>query len=433
MVKINKDKFIGKEMVLHMRVNGIIAEYNPFHNGHKYHLEESLRRTQADYSVIVMSGDFVQRGGPAMLDKHTRAEMALHCGADLVLELPVLYAAASAEYFASGAIALLDKLGVITHLCFGSEYPASEKGNNIPLLQIASLLVEEPEAYRYTLKEYLRRGSSFPLARAMALSQCYPNLEHQTNTFSSPNNILGIEYCKAILKRKSRILPIPIPRLGAGYHDGEISSRFGSALAIRKALLDGYPAEKLRKQLPEAVLTLLMKHMEESPPISSDLFSNALYYKLLMEKDLGYEKYLDVSKDLSNRIRNLSGEFTGFDAFCELIKTKDMAYTRISRSLLHILLGIKKAHMDLGRKMDYTPYARVLGFRRQAAPLLNAIKKQASIPLITKVADARKNLPPDAGKLLQLDILSGELYLGTAALQSGKKAINEISRQIVTV
>ena len=416
-----------------MKVNGIIAEYNPFHNGHKYHLEESLRRTQADYTVIVMSGDFVQRGAPAMLDKHTRTDLALGCGADLVLELPVLYATASAEYFASGAVALLDSLGVVTHLCFGSEYPAQERESNISLLQIASLLMEESETYRFVLKEFLRRGLSYPLARGMALSQCHPSLEPYANTFSSPNNILGIEYCKAILRRQSRILPIAIPRLGAGYHDEEISSRFGSALAIRKALCSGYSAQRLSAHIPEAALMLLVEYMKEIPPICSDDFSSALYYKLLMEKELGYERYMDVSADLSNRIRNLSGEFTGFDAFCKLLKTKDMTYTRISRSLLHILLSIQKEHMALGRKIDYTPYARVLGFRRQAIPLLNAVKKQASIPLVTKVANAKKSLPPDAGKLLQLDILSGELYQGIAALQSGQKAVNEISRPIVTV
>ncbi len=425
-----------KGMVIHMQVNGIIAEYNPFHKGHKYHLEESLRLTGADYTVIVMSGDFVQRGAPAIIDKHTRAEMALCCGADLVLELPVLYATASAEYFAAGAVSLLDKLGVVTHLCFGSESMKSGHPNTISLPEIAALILHESDAYRAALKEFLRQGASYPHARTKALIQSYPFLTNYKDIFSSPNNILGIEYCKAILQCQSQMIPVAITRLGSDYHNSQMTTQFSSALAIRHALYAGKSPQKLLHHLPAGAGAILIRYLEEHPLMRSDSFSAALYYKLLMEKESGYEQYLDVSEDLSNRIRNLLGQFTGFDAFCDLLKTKDMTYTRISRCLLHILLAIKKddikkQDMNSGQSMDIIPYARVLGFRKSAAPLLNAVKKHASIPLVTKLADAKKSLEADAYRLLSQDILSGELYQGIAAAQSGQAAINECSQPLI--
>ena len=194
-----------------MKVNGIVAEYNPFHNGHKYLLTESARKTGADYTVVVMSGDFVQRGAPAITDKFSRAQMALACGADLVLELPALYAAASAEFFAEGAVALFNGLNVVTDLCFGSEC-----GDVSILRQIAEILAEEPEAYSLSLKQYLRQGLSYPNARNEALIQNYPFLGHHKNVFSSPNNILGIEYIKAILRSGSSLHPVTVLRTGAG-------------------------------------------------------------------------------------------------------------------------------------------------------------------------------------------------------------------------
>jgi len=408
-----------------MIVNGIIAEYNPFHNGHEYHLKEALRLTGADYTVIAMSGDFVQRGAPALLDKHTRAEMALRCGADLVLEIPVLYAVSSAEYFAAGAVSLLDKLGVITHLCFGSEYREDGNGKGASFLDTASFLIEEPASYRAALKELLRRGYTYPNARAEALVQYYPALESRKAILSSPNNILGLEYCKAILKRESNMIPVAINRLGAGYHDSGTSLQLCSAHAIRRFLYAGNSPESLQPHMPEEAARLLAARLANRPPMRSDAFSTALYYKLLMEKSSGYEKYLDVSEDLSNRIQNLLGNFTGFGAFCDLLKTRDRTYTRISRCLLHILLDLRKEHMESGKELDYTPYARVLGFRRSAVPLLGAIKAHSSIPLVTKLKGAERNLDTDACRFFKQDIRCGELYQGVSAIQSGHAVLSE--------
>lgn len=444
-----------------MKVNGIIAEYNPFHNGHLYQLQESARLTESDYTVIVMSGNFVQRGAPALADKRVRTEAALRCGADLILELPVLYAAASAEFFAAGAVALLDRLGVVTHLCFGSECGDGEK-----LGEIAGILSEEPPPYRAALKASLRQGCPYPAARAQALnaslhSGTYPDAHPELSgdlecIVSSPNNILGIEYIRALRRRSSAILPVTVRRLGAGYHDAGLPEDIPSpgnacsALALRQAMYQGESLVQLAAHMPREASAVLAEYLNAQKPLRPDDFSSVLYYRLMMEemhsmeeehmeeghsmekrhsrkKAAGYEKYLDMSPELSDRIRNQLRFYTGFESFCDVLKTKNMTYTRISRCLLHILLGIEKDDMELGKKLDYTPYARVLGFRRSAAPLLGAVKEHADIPLVTSVPDARKSLSAEANRLLELDIFASRLYREIARADSRHPPLNEIS------
>ena len=392
-----------------MKVNGIIAEYNPFHNGHFYHMTESLNRTGADYTIVVMSGNFMQRGAPALLDKHTRAMMALQCGADLVLELPALYATASAEYFAAGGVALLDKLGVVTNLCFGSEY-----GDADLLREIATILSNESKEYSATLKRFLSQGFSYPNARNWALVQHYPHLNEHQKVFSSPNNILGIEYCKALLARESSISPITIKRTGGEYHSRGRDQQLCSALAIRHALQEGCDIAKVTRHMPPAAGEILANYLECHVGLNTNDFSALLYYKLLSEHEKGYEEYLDVSADISDRIRKRLREFTDYESFCDLLKTKEVTHTRIGRCLLHILLNITKDDMEFGKSLDYVPYARVLGFRKESTGLLGAIKEHSSIPLISKLADAEQVMDEDAYQLLKKDILISEIYQGVS-------------------
>jgi len=390
-----------------MKVNGIIAEYNPFHNGHSYQLTESLRQTNAEYTIAVISGDFVQRGAPALLPKHVRAEMALKCGADLVLEIPTLCATSSAEYFAKGGVSLLDKLGVVNHLCFGSEC------GDISLLQeIATILSNESEEYSDTLKRFLSQGFSYPYARNWALVQHNPHLNEHQKVFSSPNNILGIEYCKALLARNSSIAPFTVKRTGGEYHSRGRDQQLCSALAIRHALLEGCDIAQVSTHMPKEAAEILTNYMTDYPGLTANDFSSLLYYKLLSEQEKGYEEYWDVSSDISDRIRKHLFEFKDYDSFCGLLKTKEVTYTRISRCLLHILLNITKDDMELGQTLDYVPYARVLGFRKNSSELLSAIKEHSSIPLITKLADAEDILDEDAYRLLKKDILVSEMYQG---------------------
>lgn len=418
-----------------MKVNAVIAEYNPFHNGHKYHLETAGQLTGADYTIAVISGDFVQWGAPALLDKHARAETALRNGVDLVLELPAVYATASAEYFAAGAVALLERLGVVTHLCFGSEC-----GDLDSLRRVALLLAEEPEAFSEKLKTLLRRGLSYPTARTEALMEYLPELEAHRELLSSPNNILGIEYIKALLRQGSAIEPVTVRRIGAGYHDADMFCRGGcagavscSAHALRLAILEGKPISELARCLPESVAALLSSHLSDNAFLCENDLSGILYYKLLLERESGYEQYLDVSRELSDRIRNRLHEYAGFHAFCDLLKTKELTYARISRSLLHIVLGITKEDAALWKGRGLIPYARVLGFRRDAGGLLSAIKDKANVPLVTKLADAEKLLPEETFRLLQKELRISQLYLGLAAGKKGGVPANEYTVPIVII
>lgn len=411
-----------------MRVNGIIAEYNPFHNGHKYHMTESLRRTNAEYTVVAMSGNFVQRGAPALVEKYKRAEMALINGADLVLEIPSIYATASAEYFATGAVALLNQLGVVTDLCFGSEC-----GDANLLERIAQILLDEPKDFVQSLKHYLKQGLSFPNARNEALIQNYPFLGQYKNVFSSPNNILGVEYIKAIHRQDSNMSPFTIQRTGAGYHSRFPENNLSSALAIRHALYAGTAPGFLKNDMPENAADILVSSLARSGPIRSNDFSDILYYKLITEREFGFEKYLDVSADLSDRICNRLDEYRDFNNFCDLLKSKDMTYTRISRCLLHILLNIKAADLDRAKALGIVPYARVLGLRKAASPLLSRIKENSSIPLVTKLADSSNVLDKSACDMLRQDLQISQIYRGIAGLRMASAPANEIATPLVII
>ena len=403
-----------------MKVNGIVAEYNPFHNGHAYQMQHAKEATGADYTIVVMSGNFMQRGAPALLDKFTRAKMALKCGADLVLELPTCYAASSADFFAKGSVALFDKLGVTTNLCFGSEC-----GNIDTLSRIAEIFYTEPEPYVESLRCNLKKGMSFPIARTWALLQYAPSLSDDKDVLSSPNNILGIEYLKALMSRNSKIVPFTTTRVGADYHDKRLGTNQCSAIAIRQSVAAGHDLAYLSSQMPENAYEILRTSLEEQKPLFADDFSAALQYKLLTEYFEGYDKYQDISSDLPS--------FTGLSSFCDLLKSKDMTYTRISRCLFHILLNMTKKEFETCKAEDYISYARVLGFCRDAAPLLTEIKKNSSIPLIASLADARQSLPPEALRMLDQNILRNQIYLGNLALKNQKEMMNEYRTPIVIV
>lgn len=404
-----------------MKINGIITEYNPFHNGHAYQLSHTKELTGADYTIVVMSGDFVQRGIPALLDKHTRAKMALSSGADLVLELPVLFATSSAEFFATGAVNLLEKLGIVTHLSFGSEC-----GDINILTKAAEILLKEPSAYTKSLKENLKQGMSYPTARNWALVEHYPEMQTAIDIFKSPNNILGMEYIKALLRAGSDIQPVTLLRSGSAYNARKPEDGFYcSALSIREALSSGSDLAFLKDQMPASAHALLMAQYLDGRVLFPNSVSELLYYKLLSEESNGYEKYLDVSEDLSNRIRKSLPDYGGFEDFCLKLKTKEMTYTRISRCLLHILLKITKEDMACSKELGFTPYARILGFKKEAAPLLAAIKEQAAIPLVSKLADASQILNEDAMLMLKKDIFAAQVYHGLIAGKVGGAVENE--------
>lgn len=391
-----------------MKTVGIIAEYNPFHNGHLYQLKKAKEITGADFAVVVMSGDFTQRGTPAVFDKYTRCRLSLLAGADLCIELPVVYATASAELFAKGAVSLLSALGVDA-LCFGSEC-----GEIAPLREIASLLFAEPPAYKEALNKALKEGLSFPSARAVAVRKCahagsLSGVDAAaSDVLASPNNILGIEYLKALhaLEKNGQHAPVPytIKREGDGYLSHTLSEEsFCSAMALRKGIAEENP--DLLRYVPESIWQEFSDTCQTKSALCADDFSGMLFYKLLSEKDSGYDSYLDVSSDLSDKIRKNLGTFTTFSAFCEnSLKSKDITLTRVYRSLLHILLSIKKEDLPAA-----APYARILGFREASFEVFGCLSKE-NIPLLSRLKDASSLLSPEALSCLSKDIFAAQLY-----------------------
>ena len=420
-----------------MKITGIIAEYNPFHNGHKYHIEETRRITDADYVIAVISGDFVQRGAPAVSDKYLRTEAALRNGVDLVLELPLFYAAGSAEYFAMGAVTLLDKLGSVNALCFGSEC-----GSIGELSAIASVLAKEPEEYRILLQQELKNGHSFPKARSLALEAFLSGSPYEPSLFSSPNNILGMEYIKSLFVRNSSILPYTITRKGNHYHDITLTpadkrpvsdGTLSSATALRSSLKGNGTLPSLRPHVPASAYSLLEQSLNRSFPVCSDDFSTLLHYKLLQEAPAGFSRYLDVNEGLSDKIcRNLLG-FTGYDAFCSLLKSKDVTYSRLSRCLLHILLNMTQMQMEEYVGNDYIAYARILGFCQTAAPLLKELKAHTAVPMISKLSGAHQLLSPEGHSMLEQDIRAAHIYHSVTAAKFRVPFVHEYARQPVIV
>jgi len=388
-----------------MKTVGIVAEYNPFHNGHAYHIQKAKELTGADYCVVVMSGDFVQRGSPALMYKHLRTTAALANGADLVLELPVCYSLGSAEYFARGAVTLLEKLGVIDYLCFGSEC-----GDIEVLWKFAEELLHESAVFKNTLGRELRGGHTYPQARNTALEASAPQLTAHTGVLGSPNNILGIEYCKALLSSESAIVPYTVKRAGASYHDNGLATDFCSSRAIRESLRRTDSSSSFSKQVPASIQKLMENDYLKTYPVFEDDFSLVVQYSLLSKTSAGFTDYSDIDKELSDRILRLLPQYRNFHSFCDLLKSKNRTYTRISRSLFHILLDIRQEDFLRYIQEGQIFYARMLGFRENASPLLTAVKKNASIPFLSKLADAKKQLAPTAFSMLEKDIYASHIY-----------------------
>lgn len=410
-----------------MKTVGIIAEYNPFHNGHAYQIAKAKEVTGADYAVVVMSGNFVQRGQPAVMEKSLRAEAALLCGADIVIELPVHYATASAEYFASGAVALLDRLGAVDTLCFGSEC-----GDIDLLSELADALLTEDDAFKTVLKKRLKEGVSYPQARNDALSAVRPQLIPLLPLLKHPNNILGLEYLKALKKRSSTIRPFTVSRAGSGYHDERLDGPYSSALAIREILASKKEISFIKEQIPPAVYELMACHYDKSFPILPEDFSPLLGYKLLLEQEKDFGIYFDIDSGFSDRLHHFLPFCTDYASFCERLKTKNLTYTKVSRGLLHILLNICQADMDVFRAEDHVYYARMLGFRKDAAPLLSTMKAGAGIPLLSKLADAKDRIASENGRrMLKQDIRASHTYALAVRHKFGQDFQNEYQKRLV--
>lgn len=409
-----------------MKVTAVIAEYNPFHNGHALQLKRMKEETKADYIVVVMGGDFTQRGNPAIVDKYTRTQMALMGGADLVVELPLYYAVGSAEFFASGSVALLDKLGVVDNLVFGSEC-----GDINILNDIADILNNNKEELHNLIRTKMKEGLAYPTARVRAIEDSIPNSYEHVNAMQYSNNILGFEYIRAIKERKSKIVPETLLRVGSGYRDTTVTDTLSSALAIRESICANNSLSMVKDQLPDYSYQILEENFGKTLPVFNEDISSMLKYKLLLDSSKGYSDYVDISDDLSDKIYKNLNNYVSFDQFCNLLKSKDLTYARISRSLLHILLNIRKDTLNKYKENDFILYARMLGFKKDSTELLSEIKKNSSIPLISKLADAKKNLSPLAMEMLECDIQAAHIYDTIVTDKFHSATASEFSREIV--
>lgn len=387
------------------KVLGIIAEYNPFHNGHLYHLEQSKKITGCTYTVAIMSGNFTQRGSTSLIDKWQKAKCTIENGIDLVIELPSLYATSSAENFAEGSIKILDSLKVVDYISFGAET------SNINILdKIATVLYNEPKEYKNLLSHELSKGLSFPKARENALMMYLNDIRKYINILSSPNNILGIEYLKALKKYNSNIMPISIPRFEAYHNDTEYTGNVASSTAIRN-IIKNNGFQILEKLIPEITYSTLINNIKIGhivPDLS--VFEKEIIYNLRKMKLSDIAELADVSEGLEFAIKNAANSCNSLVEFLNIIKSKRYTSTRIQRILLYSLLGITKKDIAISRKVQ--PYVRVLGFNQKGKFLISeAAKANPKLQIITSVKkfvdnNSNKNL----SLMLDKDVWATNVY-----------------------
>lgn len=396
-----------------MKVVGLITEYNPFHLGHKHHLNMSKNITKADYTIAIMSGSFVQRGEPSIVDKWTKAKMAIDNGVDLVLELPFIFSTQGAELFAFGSIALLNSLNIVDYIAFGSEL------NNLNFLkEIADILVEEPYYYKERLKHYLDLGNSFPASRSNALEDYYSkykikDIDSQNikNILKMSNNILAIEYLKALKNLNSKIQPITIKRIGSSYKENILNHKIASATSIRHTILNNNNnIDLIKEYVPSATYCHLIDYINKYESFNTlDNYNQIIQYLLRFSNKNDLSKIIDMEIGLENRLVEKSNEFNDIDSFLSSTISKRHTQTRIQRILIHLMTNLKKDIFE--NLLPYHPsYIRVLGTNKKGFLLLNNIKENSTVPIVTKFADFTKYNDPYLKQIIEFDKKSTDLF-----------------------
>lgn len=382
-----------------MKITGIITEYNPFHLGHEFHINSSKEKTHADAIICVMSGNFVQRGIPSIIDKWSRAKMALLGGVDLVIELPTIYSVSSAEYFAFGAVSILDSLNIVDSISFGSEC-----GDIDTLIELSKILLLEPLEFKEFLKEELSLGMSFPKARSIALEKYIKNFKEAKfsnidiqDILNSSNNILAMEYCKALLKLNSKITPVTVTRVGSNYNDEDLNQNsFSSASSIRKII---------KEDSLDSCINIIPKYSYEILSQNKIANINKMFsyvkYRLLSDSSLLFN-IPDASEGLGNKILKNIAIANSFDELIMLCKSKRYSYTRISRVMCQCFLSLTKE--DLALNKSKPEYIRILGLNETGAKLIKEIKNNSNINIVNKISKNYKN------QMLSLDIKATNLY-----------------------
>ncbi|MGB7604056.1 MAG: nucleotidyltransferase [Lutisporaceae bacterium] len=389
-----------------MNTIAIISEYNPFHKGHKYHIEAVKEQFDADNIVCIMSGSFVQRGEPAMFDKWSRAKMALYGGADLVIELPFVYSCQPAELFAFGAVNILNNLGIIDGICFGSEI-----GETAILKSIAELLLNEPEDFSSLVKQYLKLGTTYPRSVSLALEDYYSENAHvDSHILENPNNILGIEYIKSIIQLKSPMIPYTIKRVENNYNDEELTDEIASATAVRNEVKGFGLSEKLKLSLPQTSYDIIQQDtLKGKAPVYLNSLSDVLLYRIRTMKTEQLQEYISHKEGIEFRIKKAADQATCVEELIENIKTKRYTRAFIQRLLCHILLDLKWEDSKAFKQPGIPSYTRVLGFNDKGKQLLRSINNVSQFPVINKVADFKVNNPL-LNKMFDYDLRASDIY-----------------------
>ena len=416
-----------------MKTALIVAEFNPYHNGHKYIAKKARELTGADFVIALMSGDYVQRGAPAIVDRYTRAKMALSSGIDLVIALPTRYATCSAEEYAGHALRIADSIGCVDFIFFGSEC-----GDVNRLIEAARVLAFEPDDYKKRLKEYLKQGISFPGATALALPQ-YEDL------LSNPNNILGVEYIKAILRGNYNIQPKTCMRVGVSHGSTGISENYASATAIREVLsgqdLDALSVDNLSACIPDAAYELLRAEYDNNRLVYENDLTLMLASALWEARSAGdLTKYVSVSETFANAAWASRDKCLSFTDYAMMLKNRSLTYTHVCRALLHIALRIEKNSSDFTpasemgtEKIPYPDFAHILGMRKEAGVLVSRMMEISCIPLIMRPARELNNLDGASRLLFDEEMHLSNLYNILVSRRSGQKIQNEMSRRLITV
>ena len=409
-----------------MKVVGIIAEYNPFHNGHLYQIKYAKEELHADAVIVVMSGDFVQRGEPAILDKYTRCDMALKNGVDLVLQMPVVASTASAELFAQTGISMLLSTGVVTDIIFGCE-----EANRELFVEIAKILLEESPRFKEVLSESLKSGASFAKARADAVCFVYKgqaSKEKLEEFLNGANNILGIEYTKALLLSEKDVLLHPLKRMGSGHDSLKSTAQYASATLLRKSMMTKKDVSYMvSPYIPANCLEQIVGLVEDNLFLGADDLSILVHERLISKEKT--ENILDLSKELQDRILNLRNEFTTYTAFCDLVKTKNLNHSRIRRALVHMVLSITESDLMKLKETEFVPYIRVLGFGPIGATLLKSIKANTVKPLFVSFGEVAKAVSGPSYDLLQKDLFAADVYRILLTQKTGKTFPTEYTRK----
>lgn len=415
-----------------MGVVGLITEYNPFHKGHEYHIKKAKELTGASNAIVIMSGNYVQRGTPAFLDKYTRTSIALNHGADLVFELPLPFSCSSAEYFALSAVTTLNKTGIVDYICFGAET------DNLNLLEmISKTLVDakcnEEHALNTLIKKLLKTGVNYASARSLAICE-YFNDGSIDDIVNKPNNILAIEYLKALAMLNSDIKPVIIKRTLASYHHDNSNDYMYSASSLRSNIdnndttsdlweFDSHYKDAFNKNFP-----ILEKDFD-------NILAEKLIYNIHNNMDLSI--YNNIDTQLANRITNVFKEsnFKGWNDFAMKVKNKNITYTAISRGLLSIMLGIKKSDFEEYLDNDICNFLRILGFKSSSSHLLNQIKNNGCITTFGQLSELNDNanLNPTDLKLINNSIYADEIYNSITALKFNSEIPNEYRRKLIII